>query len=787
MRLRAAWWLAAGLLLWGGVAAVWRLAPRSEPVPEPASPSPSLERPASVPAPVLPAPVSPFEPYGFVPDFPLAQVFHYPIGIAAGPDGRLYVADKHYHRIQVFSPDGRFLREWGGRAKGTEPGEFDRPSALAVAPDGVVYVADVNNHRLQAFDADGRFLRMWGGEDCDTFPRPPGKFCLLEGVGVGRDGTVYVADSWNHRLQAFTPAGRFLRRWGKNGGDGGAGSGDGEFRKPMHGVAVAPTGPGGEEEVYVADRENHRIQVFDTNGRYLRQWGGMDCEPPAADGRFCNPAGIVVAPTGPGGAFEVVVADAGNHRIQVFTPAGAFIRKWGRNGGDGSSGKDAGAFDEIHGVTVTGGRLFAADAQNNRIQRFTPDGTFVAAWGAGRGDGPGQFYNNRGVALDRAGNLYVADTGNGRIQVFDPSGRFLRQWGAPDCWSRPRPGGRFCEPEGIFVDRAGRVYVADTLNHRVQVFDPQGRFIAQFGKSGGDGTSGAGPGEFNRPSDVAVDAAGTVYVSDTGNHRIQAFIHQAGRGYVFVRQWGRAGAGPGEFNAPYGVGAGPDNRIYVADEGNHRIQVFRVSPRGVRFLGQIGGPGKAPGRFDHPHGVRLDAAGNIYVVDGDNRRVQKLDPTGARVLALWGGVSDIPRPGRFALDTGPAGLAVSPVGDRVLVADPGFHRVQAFRKGQPDVVPPEVNYQVNCDWGWGNRCASAATIALTATDAGSSLSAVAGVRYRIDGGGWRPYDGPIVVGGDGVHTVRFDAVDAAGNRASDRLVTVRIDRSAPGAAGKTTR
>lgn len=720
------------------------------------------------------APAPDRAPYGLVPDFPLTPIFDYPLGIAAGPDGRLYVADKHYHKIQAFAPDGTFLREWGWprRGKGEDISQFDRPSALAVGPDGTVYVADVNNNRIQAFDADGNFLRMWGEEDCRTVPRPAGRFCFLEGVSVGADGAVYVLDSWNHRVQVFSPEGRFLRMWGRNGGDGTPGGGDGEFRKPMYGVAVAPTGPGGAEEVYVADKENHRVQVFDTSGRFLRRWGGEDCRPPAGDGRFCYPAGIAVGRTGAGGAYEVYVTDAGNNRIQVFTPAGAFLRKWGKDGGTGAAGAGMGEFNDLHSVAIVGDRLFIADSGNNRIHSFTPQGVFLSGWGSGYGDGPAMFYEVRGTAVDRDGNLYVVDGQNGRVQVFDAGGRFLRQWGGTDCWSRPRPAGKFCGPDGIQVDREGRVYVVDTLNHRVQVFDSTGRFLAKWGRNGGDGTAGAGDGEFNRPADVAVDERGHVYITDAGNNRIQAFARGADGRYAFARKWGGAGAEPGYFRSPQGVAVGPDRSIYVADAGNHRLQVFRVSRRRVSLVRQIGGAGAAPGRFRNPRAVRLDAAGNVYVADAGNHRVQKLTADGGEVLALWGAVGE--SPGRFAGGDSPHGLAVTANGDEVYVTDPGNDRVHRFRRNQPDVVPPQVTHEVRCKVGWGGKCASEATVLLTADDAGSSASRVVSVRYRVDGGAWQEYEAPFVIQAEGVHVVTYYAVDNAGNRSSYGFATLRI-------------
>lgn len=709
-------------------------------------------------------------PYGVVPDFPLGQLMAYPMGVAAAPDGRIYVADKHYHRIQVFSPEGAYLREigWMWRIKGTDLAQFDRPSALAVGPDGNVYVADVNNNRMQVFSPEGIFLRTWGEMDCDSAPRPPGRFCFQEAVAVGADGTVYVSDSWNNRVQAFRPDGRFLRMWGRNGGDGTAGSGDGEFSRPFYGLAVAPTGPGGAEEIYVADMDNHRVQVFDREGRFLRKWGGRDCGPQAADGRFCNTGGIAVARTGPGGAYEVYVSDLDNNRIQVFTPRGDFVRKWGRKG------TAPGEFRVPKGLTAHGDRIIVGDAGNYRIQVFDPQGRFLYGWGSGTGDTPWMFRNVRGVALGGNGRIYVADSGHGVVKVFDAEGRFLRELGKNDCYTRPRPRGTFCVPEGVFVDDEGRVYVTDKVDNRVQIFDSDGKFLDSIGRNGGDGSEGGGDGEFRAPLDVAVDRRGNIFITDSGNNRVQVFSGEPGHGIRFKLQWGAAGAKPGFFKTPLGVAVGPDRLVYVTDYGNHRIQVFTDSGR---FVKEIGGRGDRPGQFNRPAAVRLDRRGYIYVTDSDNHRVQKFAPDGKTVVASWGDSGE--SPGRFARSGSPYGLAVSADGGEVYVTDPFNDRVQKFKKNQPDAIPPLLRHEVLCSRGTPDWCTSNATVRLLATDTGSSVSGVVYLRYRMDAGEWQEYGEPFMVAEEGVHVIRYYAVDNAGNRSSDGLLTLRIDQTPP--------
>src|ERR1044071_5358933 len=131
------------------------------------------------------------------------------------------------------------------------------------------------------------------------------------------------------------------------------------------------------------------------------------------------------------------------------------------------------------------------------------------------------------------------------------------------------------------------------------------------------GHAGVGPGEFNRPEGLCVDAQNRGYVADSCNHRIQIFSSDG----KFIRAYGKAGSGKGELSYPYDICVDAAGRQYVCEFGNSRIQVFDASDRSIEI---IGGPGAEPGRFSNPWGVALDSAGNLYVADSQNPRVPTL-------------------------------------------------------------------------------------------------------------------------------------------------------------------
>ena len=261
---------------------------------------------------------------------------------------------------------------------------------------------------------------------------------------------------------------------------------------------------------------------------------------------------------------NLYVADSGNHRIVVFSPDGKFLRAWGRQGAAN------GEFNEPWGIAVDAERgfVYVADTWNHRIQKFDLKGTFITQWGSGTivdtgGQAvgfEGQFFGPRDIAIDAEGNLYVTDTGNERVQKFDPDGNFLAQWGGDG--TAP---GMFKEPVGIAISpTSGDIFIADTWNRRVQRFDKDFNPIAQWFVQGWESQS-----VVNKPY-IAVDAQDNVYVTDPESFRVIQFNN---RGDVLA-VWGDFGAGLNQMNLPTGIAIGLNGEIYVGDSENHRVLEF---------------------------------------------------------------------------------------------------------------------------------------------------------------------------------------------------------------------
>lgn len=270
-----------------------------------------------------------------------------PSQIATDAAGNIYLADRGNHRIQKFSSTGAFITQWG--SLGTGNGQFNSPSGIAVGPFGDVYVADFLNNRIQRFDTDGVYQSQWGspGSGDGQFNHPYS--IAVEPAG----GDVYVVDYHNHRVQRFAWNGVFLNQWG------GAGVADGQFRFPS-GITTDSNG-----NVYVADILNARIQKFNGVGTFLTKWGSYGSGP----GQFGG-SNILVGPYGltTDRDDNIYVADGGNSRVEKFTSSGVYLSQWGTVGsGPGEFGADSPA--DI-GRSKDGRGIYVSERVGNRIQLF---------------------------------------------------------------------------------------------------------------------------------------------------------------------------------------------------------------------------------------------------------------------------------------------------------------------------------------------------------------------------------------------------------------------------------
>jgi len=285
----------------------------------------------------------------------------------------------------------------------------------------------------------------------------------------------------------------------------------------------------------------------------------------------------------------------------------------------GSRGTGPGQFSKPRSLALDrDDNLFVAD-MTGRVQKFSSNGTFLTSWQMPQTD----LGKPKGMCRDRDGNIVVIEPHYSRVNHFSPDGKLVLQWGI-----KGTNDGQLAFPRGIGVNSRGEMWVSEYgLTERGQRFSRDGtKFINSFGQPG------EGAGELNRAEGLGIDSKDQVYVADSCNHRVQIFSS----GGKFLRSHGKAGSGVGELSYPYDVRVDLNGVQFVCEFGNSRIQIFDAEDRPLEILGKAGAE---PGQFANPWSIDLDSQGNLYVADSANHRVQKFvrrEPL-ARVAPASGG------------------------------------------------------------------------------------------------------------------------------------------------------
>lgn len=304
---------------------------------------------------------------------------------------------------------------------------------------------------------------------------------------------------------------------------------------------------------------------------------------------------------------------------------------------------------------------FPIDSYQNKIMALKPDLIIGTT-----GSGPGQLQSPHGLAAASDGSIYVVDSKNNRIQHFSEKGDLLNIWGTfADSSKTAAPGATFNEPWGIAVGPDGSVYVTDTWNHRVEKFSAKGEFLKMWGAFG----QGETPTAFWGPRGVAVDLDGRVYITDTGNKRVVIFNSDG----LFITQFGTSGLDAGQFDEPVGLALDKTGKVYVNDTWNQRVQVFEPSADKTSFFPIKQWPidGWFGQSLDNKPFIAVEPSGNIWVTDPEGYRVLEFNPNGAFILG-WGDYnSDVDGFGMAS------GVAAAPDG-KIWISDGTNNRLLRF-------------------------------------------------------------------------------------------------------------
>ncbi len=477
-----------------------------------------------------------------------------------------------------------------------------------------------------------------------------------EALAFAPDGDLYVADQFSHVVQRFSPTGRFLGQWGSYG------SGPGQFGA-VDGLAVD-----GRGDVYVLDSTHARVERFTPSGRLLGEWG----RPGSALGEFdFGPGSGPDKPPGGGiavGGGYVYVSDSVANRIVRFRLNGSHPLLWGR------PGSAPGEFSSPRGLAVAGGVVYVADEGNHRIQALSLSGRPLYAEGT-FGKEPGEFVNPFGVVV-HGGRVYAVDDNNNRIVVLSRTLHYLEEWAGEGSF-------QLSYIRAAAVSPSGHVYVADTGHERVVAFTPTGQGLLAFG------TPGTSPGQLIAPLGVAADGAGAFVVETYGS---RSPIYQFGASLRLRGEWQRGGGAivGSHWFGPTAAAVASDGSLWVTDPRNGIVRHLSSSggylgalgdpslapsgdpvassgaPSGAGGLGNGGAEGggsEATALFE-PLGVALSPSGEVvYVADTGAGRIMRFSPS----------YRPLGRLGTVALER-PVAVAVAPNGP-VYVADAGLRRV----------------------------------------------------------------------------------------------------------------
>ncbi|MCO5951129.1 gliding motility-associated C-terminal domain-containing protein [Mucilaginibacter flavidus] len=650
--------------------------------------------------------------------------FRQPNGIAIDAAGNLYVSEYAGNTIKKITPDGTVSTLAGtagvaGNADGTgAAASFRGPSYMAIDMSGNIFLADYNNNTVRKITPAGVVTTFAGSgvKGKQDGQGTAASFNGPEGISFGEDGSLYVSDSGNNLIRKITQDGTVTTF----AGNGIAGYKDGygintSFNFP-HGLAINIDG-----NMLVTDLQNNVVREIITTGYTIDKdlppgltfdaktgtisgtptslWPATVYKITGINGVGSSTATLVIEVkknNSPGSPPVVSYQSPQTYNInQTITPlaptsSGSAVPPI--NFGQTLTFSGKGTPGNVNGDAITAtykqpsglafdaaGNLYVADYLNNLIRKITPAGistTFAGSGDIGFSNGTGTtavFGKPSSIVIDAAGNLYVADSNNSLIRKITPGAVVTTFAGTGTIGSANGTAlsASFNIPEGLAIDAAGNIYVADTFNDLIRKIAPDGTVSTLAGSGAPGNNNGNGTGaSFNMPQNLTVDAAGNVFVTDLGNNVIRK-ITPSGDVSTYAGS-GSAGSNNGQalsasFNKPSGIAVDDIGDLFVSDFGGNIIRMIDpagnvITLAGDGVAGSLNNTGTAAS-FAGPKGLALDAGRKLYIADSFNNEI--------RTAYTLGYTIDKPLPSGLVFD-GTTGII----------------------SGKPDVVSPITIYTI---------------------------------------------------------------------------------------------
>lgn len=536
------------------------------------------------------------------------QLTH-PTGIAVDPSGVVYIADSGSFAVRRVTTDGIIVTiagdgipGFGGDGGAATGANIEAPEDVALDSSGNLYIADSDNESIRKVDTSGNISTIAGsqinGYSGDGAAAIKAELSHPVGLAVDSAGNLFIAEYGNDLIRKVDTKGN-ISTFAGNGvfgfaGDGSAAAGA-NFADPQ-GIAIDASG-----NLYVADLWNYRVRKISSSGTVSTVAGSgvfnySGDGGPATSALLNQPAGVAVD-----SARNIYISDSANHRVRKVATDGTITTVAGNGqpgfGGDGSQG-GAAQLNHPGGLAVdTAGNLYIADVLNSRVRKVAADGTISTVAGNGSfgfsGDNgaasSAQLNQPAGLAVDKSGNLYIADTANHRVRkvsggtITTIAGNGINGYIAD---GDPATSEELFYPNGVAVDSAGNVYIADTQNNRVRVVTSDGNihtiagngYTGYFG-DGGDATAAA----VVAPCSLAVDANFNVYIASQNSGSIRVVDRNGNintiAGTTTVGYRGDGGpARQALLNGTQALAMDATGNIYVADTNNNAIRLLTPLP-----------------------------------------------------------------------------------------------------------------------------------------------------------------------------------------------------------------